>query len=140
MTKLNITEAIKVSGVSRQTFYKNYITLGKISVELDSLNRKVIDVSELRRVFGNVDLSLLEKTNEDGHRRIIQPDIPSLESKIKELETELKLQRELNEYAKEQIRRSEVRETDLHRHIDELIKNRQPGQKQISWFDRLFGK
>lgn len=51
MVKLNLSQAAKHVGVSRQTFYRHIEKKG-ISVSLDDNNRKVVDVSELVRVYG----------------------------------------------------------------------------------------
>jgi predicted DNA-binding transcriptional regulator AlpA len=51
MTKISISEAIRVSGISRSHFYKTYINTGILSTEKDD-NKKLIDMSELVRVFG----------------------------------------------------------------------------------------
>ncbi|MGN7613997.1 helix-turn-helix domain-containing protein [Magnetococcales bacterium HHB-1] len=54
MSTLNITQAAKAAGVSRNTLYKK-IKKGKISTITDRKNGRVIDVSELVRVFGELE-------------------------------------------------------------------------------------
>lgn len=61
MSKVSISEAIRLSGVSRSQFYTKYINKGAISVTVDS-GKKLIDMAELIRVFGNIQLS--DSTNE----------------------------------------------------------------------------
>lgn len=61
MSKVSISEAIRLSGVSRSQFYTKYINKGFISVTVDD-GKKLIDTSELIRVFGNIQLS--DSTNE----------------------------------------------------------------------------
>lgn len=51
MTKLNISQAAKRVGVSRQTFYRHIETKG-ISTSQDADGKPVVDVSELLRVYG----------------------------------------------------------------------------------------
>jgi hypothetical protein len=63
MSKLSISEAIRLSGVSRSQFYTKYINKGVISVTVDD-GKKLIDTSELIRVFGNIQLS--DSINEQG--------------------------------------------------------------------------
>lgn len=53
MSKVTITQAAKMANISRSTLYKKYITPGIISIILEN-NKKFIDVSELIRVFGNI--------------------------------------------------------------------------------------
>lgn len=53
MSKLTITEAVKVIPVSESTLRRD-LKNGKISFETDAKNRKQIDVSELTRVYGQL--------------------------------------------------------------------------------------
>ena len=53
MSKLSITEAVKVIPVSESTLRRD-LKSGKISFETDAKNRKQIDVSELTRVYGQL--------------------------------------------------------------------------------------
>ena len=53
MSKLTITEAVKVIPVSESTLRRD-LKSGKISFDTDGKNRKQIDVSELTRVYGQL--------------------------------------------------------------------------------------
>ena len=53
MAKLNLTEAAKAAGIGRTTLY-NHIKQGKISCEVNEKDKKVIDVTELIRVYGEL--------------------------------------------------------------------------------------
>ena len=53
MSKLSITEAVKVIPVSESTLRRD-LKSGKISFDTDGKNRKQIDVSELARVYGQL--------------------------------------------------------------------------------------
>ena len=53
MSKLTITEAIKIIPVSESTLRRD-LKSGKVSFETDAKNRKQIDVSELTRVYGQL--------------------------------------------------------------------------------------
>jgi predicted site-specific integrase-resolvase len=55
MSKVSITQAAKLSKISRSTLYNKYIKTGIISVETTE-DKKLIDVSELIRVFGSIQL------------------------------------------------------------------------------------
>lgn len=55
MSKVSISEAIRLSGVSRSQFYTKYLNKGVISVQVED-DKKFIDTSELIRVFGNIQL------------------------------------------------------------------------------------
>ena len=54
MAKVNISEAARMAGKSRSHLYEKYINTGFITVESDSYGKKVIDTSELLRVFGTL--------------------------------------------------------------------------------------
>ena len=49
---VNISQGSKLAGISRDTFYKNYINKGKVSTTRDNRNRPMVDTSEILRVFG----------------------------------------------------------------------------------------
>ena len=53
MAQLNMTDAAKTAGISRNTLYKK-IKKGVISVTYDRQQNRVIDTSELVRVFGEL--------------------------------------------------------------------------------------
>ena len=52
MSKVSISQAAKLAKISRSTLYNKYINTGKISVETID-DKKLIDMSELFRVFNN---------------------------------------------------------------------------------------
>jgi hypothetical protein len=54
MSKVNISKAARLAGVSRATMYRKYIDNGVISIDSDREGNKVIDTSELVRVFGSL--------------------------------------------------------------------------------------
>jgi len=54
MPAVSISKAIKLSGKSRQHFYDEYISTGKISVDRSSPKHPTIDTSEILRVFGSL--------------------------------------------------------------------------------------
>ncbi len=54
MAKVNISEAARMAGKSRSHLYEKYINTGVITVDSDREGRKVIDTSELIRVFGSL--------------------------------------------------------------------------------------
>lgn len=56
MALVSISEAIALSGVSRATFYRNFLNKGLISATKDSSGKKKIDTSELLRVFPEINL------------------------------------------------------------------------------------
>lgn len=63
MSKLSITEAVKIIPVSESTLRRD-LKSGKVSFETDTKNRKRIDIAELSRVYGQ--LNGAETTTETG--------------------------------------------------------------------------
>ena len=77
MSKLTITEAVKVIPVSESTLRRD-LKSGKVSFETDAKNRKQIDVSELTRVYGqlkNQNRTQLRKN--ETRRGGVAPPVPA---------------------------------------------------------------
>jgi predicted N-formylglutamate amidohydrolase len=103
MTKISISEAIKLTGISRSHFYKTYINKGIITIDILE-NKKLIDMSELIRVFGaNLKYSPQEQTHTLKQPTKIQPATDKL-----------------IEILEQQIRDFKTREEWLQKQIDEL--------------------
>lgn len=110
MTKVSISEAIRMTGISRSHFYNKYINKGLISIQIED-NKKLIDLSELIRVFDNIQLenniSKYSKTNEDTKNTADKDKIIELlelqlrESKQREVEA-----REREEWLKAQLEKT----------------------------------
>lgn len=110
MTKISISEAIKISGVSRSHFYNKYIKHGIISIIIEE-NKKLIDVSELIRVFGSVQL----ENSQNGHIRTTEYTSNTIEKdKIIEI-----LEQQIAEF-KNRERETKSREDWLQNQINEL--------------------
>jgi hypothetical protein len=110
MTKISISEAIKISGVSRSHFYNKYIKHGIISIIIEE-NKKLIDVSELIRVFGSVQL----ENSQNGHIRTTEYTLNTIEKdKIIEI-----LEQQIAEF-KNRERETKSREDWLQNQINEL--------------------
>jgi hypothetical protein len=75
MSKVSISEAIRMVEISRSHFYKKYINTGLISI-INEDNKKLIDVSELIRVFGNIKIennkNIQQNTTEDDLVHILK--------------------------------------------------------------------
>ena len=106
MSKLSISEAARLAGISRNHLYNKYINKGVISVITDD-NKPFIDTSELLRVFPNAKL-----ITDDTLQNNALHDTHSAEL--------VSLLKEQLEHAKEQIAKAEHREAWLQSQIDEL--------------------
>jgi hypothetical protein len=110
MTRISISEAIKMSGVSRSHFYNKYIKHGLISIIVED-NKKLIDVSELIRVFGSVQL----ENNQNGHIRTTEYTSNTTEKdKIIEI-----LEQQIAEFKNRECE-TKIREEWLQNQINEL--------------------
>jgi hypothetical protein len=110
MAKVSISAAIRMPGVSRSHFYNKYINKGLISVQVED-DKKLIDVSELIRVFGNIQV---ENSNKE-HIRTVE-DIRNIPDKTKIIEL---LEQQLLESKQREIE-AKSREEWLQKQIDEL--------------------
>jgi len=90
-TQLNLSQAAEAVGITRRTLY-NHIAQGKVTVSRDVKNARVIDVSELIRAYGSVNLPGKE-VNTDSHRKNTQSDFPTED--LKAMRAELAELREL---------------------------------------------
>ena len=68
MSKLTITEAIRIIPVSESTLRRD-LKSGKVSFDTDGKGRKQIDVSELTRVYGQLKQSNGTQPAGIGNRR-----------------------------------------------------------------------
>lgn len=86
MTKVNISKAARLAGISRATMYRKYIDNGIISIDHDREGNKVIDTSELVRVFG----SLVDNIEtRDHYEHSPETRITALESELTSTKTAL---------------------------------------------------
>lgn len=110
MSKLSITQAANAAGISRSHLYKKYINTGVISIEVVE-DKRVIDVSEIIRVFGNVikhspeihqntQTLAIENTEKDNIIAILERELADLKVQAKEREEWLKSQ--IDELRKQQ--------------------------------------
>ena len=103
MPKVTISQASKLTGKARTTI-RAHIKKGVLSSEKDNTNRRVIDVSELERVYGSVNMNTpLAGVEQSGAMlQTCTIDTPSIfQEKEAFLKREIDLLREQLEEAKE---------------------------------------
>jgi phage terminase small subunit len=110
MSKVSISEAIRMVGVSRSHFYNKYINKGLLSIQIER-DKKIIDVSELIRVFGNI-----HTENNHKEQNKTTEDINNTLNKDKIIEL---LEHQLREVKQREIE-AKTREEWLQNQIDEL--------------------
>ena len=116
MSKVSISKAAKLAGISRTAFYKSYINKGLISVSRDEAGKKCIDTSEILRVFG--------KLKDDN--KSLQVDTPENTSETEQVTTNttkdfeiILLQSQLEESRRRELEAQE-REEWYKKKIDDL--------------------
>ncbi len=67
MSKLTLTQAVAVIPVSESTLRRD-LKSGKVSYDTDAKGRKQIDVSELTRVYGNLNTERAEPVNDTAEK------------------------------------------------------------------------
>lgn len=107
MTKLTITEAALLVKKSRKTLYR-HIEQGKVSASQNDTGEKVIDTSELIRVYGE-----LSQHDNVINKKMSQPETDEKDQKIAILEDKIKQLNLLLEEKNERI-------NDKQEHIDSL--------------------
>ena len=106
MSKVSITQAAKLAKISRSTLYNKYINTGMISVETVE-DKKLIDMSELFRVFNN---NLAQDSN-DTQINTVADSVEQAENTAKDkiislLERQLQEAKEREEWLKAQLEKT----------------------------------
>ena len=106
MSKVSITQAAKLAKISRSTLYNKYINTGMISVETVE-DKKLIDMSELFRVFNN---NLTQDSN-DTQINTVADSVEQAENTAKDkiislLERQLQEAKEREEWLKAQLEKT----------------------------------
>ena len=102
MAKLNITQAAKRAGIGRNTLY-DHMKKGKVSYEVGDSGKKLIDTSELERVYST-----------EQNRRTVEK-----RSEERPIEHDRTL--EIEQLLHQQIKALEHQVEDLHQERDKLL-------------------
>ncbi len=79
MSKVSISEASRLTNKTRKTIYK-YIQDGLLTVSMDTQGKKVIDISELIRIFGEIEMpKYTEVNNTEVSNNIHQVTLESIQ-------------------------------------------------------------
>jgi chromosome segregation ATPase len=104
MTKVSISEAARLVGISRSSLYRGYISQGKISIERDYRNAPVVDTSELLRVFGDISKATAEHLSDQGvDMAQLQAEVARLQALVQLYESQLAEAKEREEWFKRKI-------------------------------------
>ena len=134
MSVVTINEASNLVGKSIKTIYR-HIDNGKLSCVIDDNGRKMVDISELVRVYG-LDLTLAKNDNGvsmSGCGNEVESDIVLLEKEIELLKMLLNEKDKL-------LNEKDQRNADLKQALMLLEDKNKVEQPRQSWFGRVFGK
>lgn len=106
MATVSITQAAKLSGISRATFYRKYINTGVLSVATDANGHKQIDTSELLRVFPDLKLT---DTKASDDAKAIDNDKPDQSAEVELLRQQLQESKERENWYRQQIAEEKAR-------------------------------
>lgn len=110
MAKVGAQRAAELTGRSKSTIQRS-MNSGKLSFELDANNRRIIDVSELERVFGLAPQGGTASSNDDGDNGNVEAelkraadliDMERMKMRIRALEEQLEIRDEQLEDVKGQ--------------------------------------
>ena len=134
MSIVTINEAANLVGKSIKTIYR-HIESGKLSCVIDDNGHKVVDISELVRVYG-LDLSLIENDNKVS----MSDNGNGVENNIIHLEKEIELLKMLLVEKDKLLNEKDQRNADLKQALMLLEDKTKIEQPKQSWIGRLFGK
>ena len=120
MAKLNLTQAAKAAGIARGTLYR-HIADGKVTCEQNGNGERVIDISELLRVY--------KQLNSDGAS---QGDVQNDEIEQQETPRDVQIEQVL----REQISFLDRQNADLRRDKEKAEEREEKKQAEV---DRLTG-
>lgn len=113
MTKITISEAARLAGISRQHLYKSFINTGKISIIKEN-DKPLIDIVELLRVFPDAKIVTDDR---DKRLQVLIPENDKVTPKASEIVNILKSQlaeaKEREEWLKEQINELRQQQNNL---------------------------
>lgn len=128
MTRLHVRVAADRVGVTRQTLFK-YIRQGKISATIGHDGQKQIDVSELLRVFGELQEPPVNSGYSDDSRTLssktpVTPTTVALQMELERTKAALEFKTAELALIKERVEELKVRETQSAHREREIVEER----------------
>jgi len=138
-TLLNLSQAAQAAGITRRTLY-NHVKQGKVTVSRDGKNNPVVDVSELIRVYGNVNLPE-KQIPSVSHRENTQKNFPleqfqAMQKELADLRQAVTLMLEDKTAREEERRQHDDERRKLQAEVDRLTTELTQKKKHFwsSWF------
>ncbi|OVZ96715.1 MULTISPECIES: hypothetical protein [Enterobacter] len=138
-TLLNLSQAAQAAGITRRTLY-NHVKQGKVTVSRDGKNNPVVDVSELIRVYGNVDIPE-KQIPSISHRENSQKNFPfeqfqAMQKELADLRQAVTLMLEDKTAREEERRQHDDERRKLQAEVDRLTTELAQKKKHFwsDWF------
>lgn len=138
-TLLNLSQAAQAAGITRRTLY-NHVKQGKVTVSRAGKNNPVIDVSELIRVYGNVNLPEKQIPNishrENTHKNFPHEQFQSMQKELADLRLAVTLMLEDKTAREEERRQHDDERRKLQAEVDRLTAELTQKKKRFwsNWF------
>ena len=134
-TQYNLTEASRLAGISRSTL-RRHISKGRLSCTEKTDGQKMIDASELARVYGDIDLSKGDKNTPTGNGNpILNYEVRTLEERLDTLAEERRREREILQDQIDHLKESLKLAQEGHNRATLLLEQSQsqPKSKKFFW-------
>lgn len=127
MAKVGAQRAAELTGKSKSTIQRS-MTSGKLSFELDNNGRRVIDVSELERVFGIQQSETQQENKNNSVERELEKASTMLE--MEKMRMQIKMLEDKLEAAEMQIEDLKGQRDKWQKQADQVLITSQYSQKQ----------
>ncbi|MFV7257714.1 hypothetical protein, partial [Klebsiella pneumoniae] len=122
-TLLNLSQAAQAAGITRRTLY-NHVKQGKVTVSRDGKNNPVVDVSELIRVYGNVNIPEKQipgiSHRENTQKNFPQEQLLAMQKELADLRQAVTLMLEDKTSREEERRQHDDERRKLQAEVDRL--------------------
>ena len=144
MAKVNISQAARMTGKDRKTIQR-HMEKGTLTFENDAQGRKLVDVSELVRVYGEIKSPAKPKAgeSEESPQSSTPEKVQNLEKRISDLERENEDLRKDKEERKEREKNLQAEKGKLLGIVEKqmlLLSAPEPSKKKQGFFARVFGR
>lgn len=139
-TLLNLSQAAKAVGITRRTFY-NHVKSGKVTISRDMNNNPSVDVSELIRVYGNVQLPEKQiptvSHRENTHKNFPSEQLEIIQKELADLKQAVTLMLEDKTAREKERQQQEEQQQKLQDEVNQLRKALEQEHKKSFW-KRIF--
>lgn len=139
-TLLNLSQAAKAVGITRRTLY-NHVRSGKVTISRDVKNNPSVDVSELIRVYGNVQLP--EKQiptiihRENTHKNFSSEQLDIMKKELADLKQAVTLMLEDKTTREKERQHYQEQQQTLQDEVNQLRKALEQ-EREKSFWKRIF--